>query len=248
MSCSALKVDLKTILLWGACLVVISSCSFKPPQNIPTFINKAGEVSLNTVTRFDHFEAQLALSPVKYLLLVGALKSKDLKNEGIIARHSFGMGCYFPIQQRKYTLEFLHLARQFDAFSGNLYGIMTAGSGNHPTSASGSYDFTQTRVAFYKNNPSQSKYGASLNFIHGKYSISSIWPTFHTPSYVSNNPYAMYAINLTFFGAIHLTRYVNLLHSFTISRTRLLDGPNPSLLVFSPFSLRIGIGFYFDRK
>jgi len=239
-----LKNRLSILLVLG----LLSSCSFRPPQNIPTFINRAGETSCNIVTRLDYFEAQMAFSPVKYLLLLGEVKSESMKDNSNFARHSAGIGLYYPLKKKKITFELIHFARQFERFGGPLHGLMTVSNDKILSHASGNYDFTQTRFAFYKITPENYRYGVSLNYIDCKYFITGASSYLVSQYYIRDEPYRIYALNISLFSSFPISKYVDFVHSLSLSRTRLQQTHSPSVAIFSPFSYRFGVSYYLDRK
>jgi len=223
---------------------LLSSCMLKPPQVAPTFLKRSGEFSCNMMTGGRDVEMQVAVSPIKHVILIGEHKSKSKINNKTGERSSLGLGLYYKVGEKTY-LEFIHMARQFDKFGGHIDQAIGHGAGTGFVSASGRKDFTQSWFTIY-NAYKEGNVGMSLNYINTRYWVKNGYMPQFAQYYIRDDPFRLHAFNISIFWNVNLIERLSLywLGSMTFSK----HSGDSTGIIYTPISFRIGLNFYFQLK
>lgn len=236
-------------LLSTLCVVLclFTSCIFKPPMPTPALLNRGGEASYSMIFGMPSTEMQLAVSPVKHLLLVGEYKSTFTSQSHyhkVKERGSLGIGAYSRIRKNLF-LEFVHMTRQYTNYKGDTDQVIGNGSGNILASAYGSMNYHQTRLSFYQRK-SNYIFGATLNMVDVLYHFKGGHVKQIADYYIRDEPYHLYGFTVNPFISARLIGHLHMYFSAALTSTRGID--NISGHMFTPISFRFGFNILLNRE
>jgi hypothetical protein len=192
-------------------------------------------------------EMQLAVSPVKHLLLVGEHKSvytDPSKYRKVRERSSLGLGTYFSLRN-DFCIEAVHMTRQYSKYSGHFDQVISNGAGNFFTTASGHMNYHQTRLSVYQKYR-EGFVGITLNYINVLYQIQGGGIPQVAVFYIRDEPYQAHALSINPFYNVKIAGSLNMFFCGAITMTKTIEESGGHM--FTPISMRVGFNILLDRK
>ncbi|MFN4123285.1 MAG: hypothetical protein ACK4GL_08285 [Flavobacteriales bacterium] len=211
------------------------------------FLNRGGEASYSMIFGMPSAEMQLAVSPVKHLLLLGEYKSTFISQSyysKVKERGSLGIGAYTKIKKNLF-LELVHMTRQYAKYSGNTDQVIGNGVGNILASAYGSMNYHQTRLSFYQRK-SNYFFGVTLNMVDVFFHLKGGDITQIAEYYIRDEPYQLYGFSVNPFIGARLIGHLHMYFSAALTKTRSIDGVSGHM--FTPLSFRFGFNILLNRE